>query len=53
MLVTSLFIDERLTFSFLAIDAISGMTSMVLLHHPYSTNWVRPSYTYFTLSDFQ
>ena len=30
MLAISLFIDERLTFSFLAIDAISGLTSMVL-----------------------
>ena len=30
MLTISLFIDERLTFSFLAIDAISGLTSMVL-----------------------
>ena len=30
MLTISLFIDERLTLSFLAIDAISGLTRMVL-----------------------
>ncbi len=30
MLAISLFTDERLTFSFRAIDAISGLTSMVL-----------------------